>query len=181
MRDRYQEKFIEAVYKKYYSQAVKYAFFRVSLLGQGQSGEDFAQYYCEEKLKNPSRSIKYVFIDYLRKCSGRKGTLSYDAKIRVSKPESIDKPFGDDDNIGQLGQLLAYRAWRDKSAGMLPEVRQASAKLRLKKRIFFNLYYDFGYTLKEIGEFAGYGEQRGCNILKEIKEDLKKIVESLKK
>jgi len=149
---------------KIYNWGTAYATRRQNMLFTYQEPEDFGAYCVEEKLRERYKRLEWMFIDYLRKSGGRKGTNGYDQKQALERPASLNALIGDSNtewieriDVGSRGSDLEAREKLD----------DFKRNLRIKNKRhkeMIDMYLD-GFNLKEIGERFDLSESRISQII----------------
>ena len=151
---------------KIFNNGVGYAKKRQNLLLNYEEPEDFGSYCVEKKLKNKNKKMiyKFLFIDYLRKDSGKKGSSTYTEREKAKKTISIDKiPEPEVESIEKNHKdINKYFTSKNK---------------RLDK--IMKMYFIYGFTLKQIGIKFNCSESNIWFILNKVKDKIR-FVETLK-
>ena len=152
-----------------FNKGTDYASRRRAMLETHQEPEDFGSYCVEEKLRNRHSRLGWMFIDYLRKGSGRKGSNSYSEKSALKRPASLNAVIGDGNterlelvNVGCGGDDYEARE----------ELKYIQSHLRGKNKMIFNGMLE-GRTLKEVGSKLNVSDSRVCQINKELIDKIK--------
>lgn len=153
-----------------YERALKYANARRNMLSNYKEPEDFAAYVVERKLKGRVSQIGFMFIDYLREDSGRKGSVGYDKRLSKEKTsyrsEYVDQYSTDE--LTDVGSGRTNYHCTEDLEQLLSIFKQNSRKRRIIEMTME------GYNLKEIGDHFGFSESRACQLLKAASDDLEK-------
>lgn len=151
-------------FESIYEAATKYAKKRENMLETHQEPEDFASYCVEKKLTNSYRRLSWMFVDYLREGSGRKGSNSYSERQELKRATSLNAVIGDSKTeriellyVGGGGNDFEIREKLKRLTAFIPNKNK-----RLKKIIGMKLE---GFTDKEIGEKLSVTESRISQIL----------------
>jgi predicted DNA-binding protein YlxM (UPF0122 family) len=78
-----------------YKGGVKYASRRKGYLETHQEPEDFGSYCVEQELRGKFKKYSWMFVDYLREGSGRKGTNRYDQAKNLKRATSLNAVLAD--------------------------------------------------------------------------------------
>ncbi len=127
--------------------------------GFGDESEDFASEYVTRKLegKGLKQSIEQYFIDYSEQQRTNKRLLSSPSGyLSKNRTVSIDQPFGgSDDHESSLGDFIGQSNDDLERAG---DTRLYLEVLMPKERVIFQMFFNDGFTMREIAKHYGVSE-----------------------
>jgi len=137
--------------EKLLKNALFYAIGRKSMLHDFVEPEDFVSYVNELLLKKPEKKliIKYAFIDFLRKFSGRKDSKNYDKRKTVSREAKLDKMKDFGFEAKQIDKELSAVINNIDTQRLLDRIEKSVDDEEFK---YIKLLI-MGYSVSEVGKF----------------------------
>lgn len=146
------------------------AFFRKRWRGiSDEEISDFGAYCVEQWLngRSPKTSYEYLGIDYLRSFAHRYGTRG--SSDMLSRPPGL-RVYSETGDVPQLGaDSFELRRFNESSA-------LRDRRLSERERIVLILHYEWGFTLKEIGDLLAVSESRISQMLDQTLSAQKKRI-----
>ena len=123
-----------------FESGTKYAQRKRNMLETHQEPEDFGSYCVERKLKKQYSRLGWMFTDYLRAGSGRKGSNGYTEKSSLKRAASLNAKFGDAD-IEQIERLYVDSGESNYEAR--EQLEHIKSKLRITNEKHRKIIYMF--------------------------------------
>lgn len=159
-----------------FKKGTAYAKRKRGMLENHQDAEDFGSYCVERKLKQSYSRLDWMFVDYLREGSGRKGSNGYDQKSALKRATSLNAVIGDSTtdrieliDVGCGGSDLKNR---EKINDFKRTLRAKNQRHKEMIDMFFK-----NFKHKEIAEKFGISTSRVSQILSFYIEPKKKLRE----
>jgi len=161
-------------YKRIFKKARAYAAKR----GFGDESDDFAQEYAIKCLTSGrEQKLEWAFIDYSDSLRAHKRVLSSPSGyLSENVTVSLDAPIASQDN--DTSKLSDYIGMSGDELDNVGYDQQNKSILNGKESMIYDLHFNQGYTLMQIGEYFKVTESRVSQYLKEINRKIGSLYEN---